>query len=127
MPNGMMTISTWTSPQNIGASSFTFWIQINDVGMWDLVPEHWTFKSPDMETEEVMTLDSQWNEAPTGTYGSFGGWPLVVDQSNVGSVYPVRWDVEADGFNLTDPDIYWQYCAGVVRLGSVPDEHQGGF
>lgn len=127
MPNGMMSIVTWSSPQSLNYEDFTFWIQINDVGMWDLVPEHWTFKSPDMETEEVMTLDSQWNEAPTGTLGTFGGWPLVVDQSNVGNVFFVKWDTEADGFLPSEPGTSWQFCGGVVRLGSAPDEHQGGF
>ena len=112
MPNGMMELVTWTSPGNVNAPDFTFMIQINDIGIWDLVPEHWTFKAPGMETAEVMTLSSE----------NAGSWPVVVDQSNVGNLFFVKWDFEADGFTGHENHPQWEFCAGVVRLGSAPGE-----
>ena len=115
--DGMMELAYWVAPYNVNASRFTFYIRINDIGIWDLVPEHWTFKSPDMETPEAMTLDPTWNDAE---------WPRVVDSSNVGNLFPVVWDFEADGLANANFSSWWSYCAGVVRLGSAPD-HEGGF
>ena len=94
MPNGMMELAYWISPGNANAPDFTFFIRINDIGIWDLVPEHWTFKSPDMETAEVMTLDAG---AIDGNLPGLGGWPVVVDQNNVGNLFWVKWDYAADG------------------------------
>lgn len=114
MPEGMMELVNWIAPYNVNATRWTFYIRINDIGIWDIVPEHWTFKSPSMETAEVMTLDPSFNSQ----------WPYVVDSTNVGNLFPVVWDYEADGLLDASFNANWQYCAGVVRLGSAPE---GGF
>lgn len=121
MPNGMMELAYWISPGNANSPDFTFFIRINDIGIWDLVPEHWTFKSPDMETAEVMTLDAG---AIDGDIPGLGGWPVVVDQNNVGNLFWVKWDYAADGVSGFENHSQWEFCGGVVRIGGA---HEGGF
>lgn len=116
--DGMMRIWTYVNTP----TSFTFMIQILDTGIWDILPEHWTFTPMGETIPEVMTLDNVWNNSPGGgsATDSGGGWPVVVDSSNVGGMFYVRWDKEADGWLNLDSALsrYWTFCSGVVRLGN---------